>query len=209
MKNSKKIFFIITCISVIFTIVSIVQTYAKYVTSVNGSASISIARWNIVVNNMSIKNNSDISSVISPIFPGNSNIAANVLAPNVEGYFDLAFDYSEVDVSFNYSISVSPNANSSVKDLIAIGYSIDNGAIESFTDSNNTITNHIGYTEDILAGNTSRTIRIYVKWNDDPSTSNMDNYADTYATLSDNNKRIARYPYFIYSNYLRSNNIYF
>ena len=88
MRNSKKLFFLlIMIISVSFTIVFIIQTYAKYVTSVTGDTNISIARWNIVVNNVSIKSGTSLSSVLSPVFPGNSNIAANVLAPGASRIF--------------------------------------------------------------------------------------------------------------------------
>ena len=188
MKNSKKVLFIMLCISIVFTIVSIVQTYAKYVTSVRGNTDISIARWNITVNNISIKSSADLSSLISPVFPGNANIAPGVLAPNAEGYFDLVFDFSEVDVSFDYTISILSNDNTLVTDLIVTGYSVDSGATQAFSDSSNTITHHISYEDDILEENTSRTIRVFVKWNDDSSTAYMNNVEDTFTTLDEDNK---------------------
>lgn len=178
MKSSKKILLFLSAICFILLIVFIIDTYAKYKTSATGNANIPIARWNIKVNNQTIKNNSDISSTIAPTFPGNEHIASNIIAPTAEGYFDLNFDFNGADVSFHYEISITPNSNSSVKDLVISGYSIDDGPI---IDSSKPIEEDILYTNNI----TNRNIRVYVLWDDSESAS-MDNLADTTATTSSN-----------------------
>lgn len=182
MKNFQKFLLILICISIIFTITSIIQTYAKYITSVSGTTATGIARWNIIVNNVSIKNNTDLSSAISPVFLGNSNIAENVLAPAAQGYFDLDLDYSQVDVSFMYNISVNSNENSAVADFIITGYSVDGGSTEEFSDEAG-IVGYISYTDDILASNTSKSVRVFVEWNDNPDNTVMNNIDDTLATM--------------------------
>lgn len=181
MKN-KKIILLLAFIFFIITIILVVQTYAKYLSSASGETTVSIAKWNIKVNNLSITENTDISGTISPIFPGNENIASGIIAPTAEGYFDLLFNFEDVDVSFNYTINSSIDDSSLVKDFVIVGYSIDNGErIDISKDNNNSIS------EDILLGSniSSRNIRIFVKWIDDDS-STMDNQADTLATTSTN-----------------------
>ncbi|MCL2859292.1 MAG: hypothetical protein FWF46_01710 [Oscillospiraceae bacterium] len=180
MKNFKKVVFILSCISLLFSITFIVQTYAKYATSISGSSDINIAKWDIIVNDENIKTNSNLTNVISPVFPGNSNIASNVIAPTAEGYFDLAFDFSQVDVSFDYNISISVNSNSSVTDLVATGYSVDDGLTQPF-DSSQTISNHVNYSDDHSA---PVNIRVYIKW-EDGTGAMMNNTDDTLATLPD------------------------
>lgn len=182
MKNSKKIILLISCMSLIVSIIFISQIYAKYLTTVNGDAKISIAKWNIIINNQSIKNNDDISSVISPVFSGTDDIAPNIIAPSAEGYFDLNFDFSQVDVSFKYNISISPNKNSAVTDLIATGYSIDDGQIQNFSNSSQTISDQIQYSNNI----NSRTVRVFIKW-DDSENATMTNADQTLTTKGDNN----------------------
>ena len=181
MKNHKKllllIFGILICISLFF----IVQIYAKYLTSASGNTSLKIARWNIIVNNLSIKDNSDISTSIVPTFVENSNISSDIIAPTSEGYFDLDFDFSDADVSFKYEINTSVAENSSVKDLVTTGYSIDNGEKISFSNFNEPISETISLDSKI----TARKIRIYVLWNDDETTSSMTNEEDTLSTSSD------------------------
>ena len=179
-----------TCISVIFTIVVIVQTYARYVTTVSGNTNMTIARWNIVVNTVSIRSGMDLSNVIVPVFPGNENIAENVLAPTAEGYFDLVIDFSEVDVSFEYAISILSDEGNVVKDLIITGYSIDGATMQTFTGSDKVITQPISYTDDILEGTTTRNVRVYIMWDDNPETTTMNDAADTATTLKPENKRI-------------------
>ena len=101
MKISKKIILLfIIFMLLVFLFFLLRQTYAKYKTAVTGNASIAISRWDIKVNNQSIKNNNDISAKIQPVFPGNDNIASNIIAPTAEGYFDLVFNFKDVDVSF-------------------------------------------------------------------------------------------------------------
>jgi hypothetical protein len=184
MKIYKKLFFVIGCLILSITLIVSIQTYAKYLTSATGNESISIAKWNVSVNNLSIKNNSDISSTIQPVFPGNENVAPGIIAPNAEGYFDLNMDFTNVDVSFNYNILISPSEQSNVKDFVATGYSIDNGEKINFTNSSS-----ISKDVDYSTKPTSQKIRVYIKWIDD-STSTMDDVADTKAATLDNQKAL-------------------
>lgn len=179
MKNLKKFLFIISCISTCISLFFIIDTYSRYVTSATGTAKLTIAKWNISVNNLTVKNNSDLSSVITPIFPGTTHIAEGIIAPTSEGYFELNMNYENVDVSFDYEITILPNINSSVQDLIATGYSINGGEIINITDNSS-------ITGTVLKNDTTRqqSICVYIKWDD--TTGNMDNVADTAATIPDN-----------------------
>ena len=181
MKNQKKlIILLIICLISLLAFV-FVQIYAKYLSTATGDASIKIANWNILVNDLSIKQNTDISSSIVPVFPGNENIASNIIAPTAEGYFDLTFDFTETDVSFKYEINTSVSDSSSVKDLVTTGYSIDDGEKQTFDTFNETISETILLDSNIK----TRKIRVYILWNDDETTSSMSNEDDTLSTSSD------------------------
>ena len=182
MKNYKKLFIFLIILCIAISIISFVFIYAKYTTSASSQTNMPIARWDILVNNISIKKQSDISATLIPTFPGNENIAEGIIAPTAEGYFDLNFDYTSVDVAFKYTISLKPSDKSSVADIVATGYSIDDGTKQDFTNFNEDITDTIPLDEQ----NRTRKIRIYVKWNDDADTSTMDNAQDTESALSGN-----------------------
>ena len=180
MDNRKKFLLLITALAVCLMLYTIVQIYAKYLTSAEGDASINIARWNILVNNVSIQSGTDITNTIAPVFPGTQHIASNIIAPSAEGYFDLNFDYTNVDVSFTYEISLEVAQSSSVQDLKITGYAIDNGTIVPYTNTAVPISGTIPF------GTTPKTrkVTVYVKWDDDVATQTMSNADDTTATTS-------------------------
>ena len=180
MKKKKKIVLILICCILLASLLLFINMiYAKYKTEVSGKASISISRWDVKVNDNSIKNNQDISSTITPVFPGNEYIASNIIAPTAEGYFDLFLDYTATDVAFKYEINVSPNEESAVKDLVTTGYSVDDGEKIEFPEFNAPISETVNLSNE----NKTKKIRIYIIWNDDPDTSSMDNLSDTSSTL--------------------------
>ena len=178
MKNYKKFILLIILILILLLVFFLIQIFAKYLTSASGDTSMNIARWNILVNDISIKENTDITNTLSPVFPGNENIAPNIIAPTAEGYFDLNFDFSDADVSFEYEITTTVDPNSSVKDLVVTGYSVDDGQKVELT-NNSSIKDTILLTDTI----NTRKIRVFVKWNDGDNAS-MDNSQDTIATTS-------------------------
>lgn len=182
MKNSKKVLFLIICILIISAIVMIIQIYAKYLSSASGDTTLQVARWNILVNNISIKNNTNISNSIVPVFSGNENIAKDIIAPTAEGYFDLEFNFRDADVSFEYEITTSVDENSLVKDLVTTGYSVDDGEKIVFDEYNQPIKETI----DLNSGIETRKIRVYILWNDDEQTQTMNNADDTLATTASN-----------------------
>lgn len=178
MKNYKKFILLIILILILLLVFFLIQIFAKYLTSASGDTSMNIARWNILVNDISIKENTDITNTLSPVFPGNENIAPDIIAPTAEGYFDLNFDFSDADVSFEYEITTTVDPNSSVKDLVVTGYSVDDGQKVELT-NNSSIKDTILLTDTI----NTRKIRVFVKW-DDGNNASMDNSQDTIATTS-------------------------
>lgn len=174
---NKKITIPLCIICFLLCLFFIEDTYAKYITSTNESASMNIARWRILVNNKDIRENSTTNAVITPIFNGNDNINSGIIAPNSEGYFDLIIDATEADVSFKYKIEISVNQNSPVKDLITTKYIIDNGNEIPLERDNATIENTVLHKDNTKPIN----IIVYIKW-DDSNEATMDNDADTEAT---------------------------
>lgn len=189
-------------VSIMLTIVLLIfilsSTYARYRSTKELELTSDVARWNIKLNGESITDTSvDFSSIITPVFPGNSHVAPNVIAPTVEGYFDVVIDYSEVDVSFTYSFLIN-SSESLVTDLVVFKYDVfdcditdtaNAGATASSTttiadsDLSNsaTVTGNIPYSAS--ATDKTKSIRVYVKWIDN-LIATMNNAADTNATIT-------------------------
>ena len=155
------------------------ETYAKYITTSEGKINAKIARWNIKVNETDIKNNASLAQDIIPTFEKSENIAENVIAPTIKGYFDLNIDASAVDVSFTYNILIEEN--DLISDFIITVYQIGDNPIVNLTDTTE-------ITNDILLDDTNRlqTIRIYFEWYDEDD-NKMDNNADTVVTIDNDN----------------------
>src|SRR5574344_207630 len=160
MLNGKKLKLILAFISLILCITTVQQTYAKYVSSTEAGANMTIARWRILVNSEDIHTGTALQNTIVPTFTGTDYIAEGVIAPTSEGYFDLVIDSSNTDLSFNYSINTTVAATSSVSDITITGYALNGGTITNFTGTDHTITGSVLYANHL----TTNTIRIYIKW---------------------------------------------
>lgn len=99
------------------------STYSRYVADANGNIKIGFAKWQIKVNNNDITDNSISSINIIPVINENDNVAENTVAPSSSGYFDIVIDPTNVDVSFDYSISIEL-LNENMPDLVISEYAI-------------------------------------------------------------------------------------
>ena len=111
------------------------NTYSRYVADTTGNLKIAFAQWQILVNNDDITNNTTSSVVLNPIIEKNEYVENNKLAPSSTGYFDISIDPTNVDVAFNYEITLQV-VNENIPDLIISKYAILN---EEY-DENTTIT---------------------------------------------------------------------
>lgn len=175
----RKFKFILAFVALIVCVMQVQETYAKYVDAKEGDTSFTIAKWKILVNDQDITEATTMSSLINPVYVENENVAAGVIAPGSEGYFDLIMDSSNTEVSFTYSISVSTSENSSVQDLVITGYTLNDSAFIPVDSAINNISNTINYTNP----NKINTLRVYFKWLDGDGET-MDNASDTEASLS-------------------------
>src|SRR5574344_148765 len=176
--TKKKIKVFIALLSLLYCVSLIQTTYAKYVTAADATTNIAIARWNVLVNNQDIKNSSNFSSNVKPVFTGNDNIADGYIAPTSTGYFDITLDGTSTDVSFSYTITIENTSDQPIKDLKIVNYNVDSSQTNTEFSTAGIITGNV------LMSDTKRshTFRIYLNWNDDTTTQTMDNDADTNAT---------------------------
>ena len=178
MNNKRKIFLLLSLLCLFTCLYFVKTTYAKYRTNASGELSATIARWNIKVNNTTIKNNDVLQNSINPVFETSTHIADDVIAPTSKGYFDLTIDATDVDVSFTYTISIEQKDEYSLlKDFIVTGYSTDGGT------TINTLTT-AEVSNDILYTDTTRvqSLRIYIEWIDHTTGEQMSDADDTQIT---------------------------
>ena len=178
MKINRRVKIFIALLSLLYLITLVQDTYAKYTSSANANTNITISRWNILVNDQDIKNNSNFTNTIKPVFEDNENIATGVIAPTSKGYFDIIIDGTKTDVSFQYNINLALSSLNTVSDLKLTNYKVnDDDTLHQI--ENNVISNQILYDSD----NKIIKYRIFVEWIDG-ETETMNNEADTEATIN-------------------------
>jgi hypothetical protein len=160
------------------------STYSRYVADTTGNVEALFAKWQILVNNTDITNNTSSTISLEPVIEENVNVASNVVAPSSKGYFDIAIDPTNVDVSFNYSINLVVG-NESVPDFKITGYSIvpvgyvEGTTLEITPIENNNITNTLAFDKSSESFQFSIfTIRVYFEWYEGASET-MNDAADT------------------------------
>lgn len=185
----KRMCLILLLISCSFCLSFMSNTYSRYVAGTTGNIDMLFAKWQILVNNQDIANQNNSSIQFTPVINANDNIKDNTFAPTSEGYFDINIDPSNVDVSFQYVIDLTVNAED-IPDLMITRYAIldsdyqEGDTISYTTLSDDTITNNMIFdreTEDFTFE--PFTVRICFEWIDGDGES-MDNDDDTLVAIS-------------------------
>lgn len=176
MNLNRKITLLIAILALFYSITLIQSTYAKYVTNASADAELSIARWNVLVNDTDVTLNSDFTQALTPVFYENANIKQGVLAPTSSGYFDIILDGTQTDVSFSYNVSLTNSEETNITDVSITSYEV-NGTPHSFTGSSNIAGNIL-----LTDADRTATIRVYISWVEGEGET-MDNAADTSATV--------------------------
>lgn len=160
MTKNKKIILLFACLSLLICIGSTAYTYAKYFSQTKRDIGTNIKKWNIKINNIDVKNGTNLTEGITATFTGSQHIADNTMAPSSEGFFYINLDYSNVEVSFKYEISIEPSIT--VPDITIDHLEVDGVNIEG---GNTTITNTIDINNDPNEGN--QEIKVFLKWKED------------------------------------------
>lgn len=168
---------------VVFLLIdSVTSTYARYVSAASANISTDFARWQISVNNTNITSNYSSSIEFTPIIDSNPNVAAGKVAPGSTGYFDIVINPENVDVSFDYTISITKAANSEISDLNIVNYAIVDpstpNVINKISSNGSNITNTLTYNNSVsnFKFNTF-IVRIFFVWDD--TTGTMTDAQDT------------------------------
>ena len=112
---------------IIFLLVVIRATYAKYLTAKDSKAQARMAQWNIKLNNEDITEGTDFSELIELQYDENPNIASNVIVPTSSGYFIVNLESTGTEVPFTYEFSMDVS-NSVVDDYRITSYLLYDGS---------------------------------------------------------------------------------
>ena len=173
-----KIFLVISSLALTLSLMS--NTYSRYVADVDSNIDLLFAKWQILVNENDITNNTTTSINITPVMEENGNVAENTIAPSSKGYFDIDIDPSNAGVSFDYSINLNIE-DENMPDLMISKYAIldkdynEGDQITATTILNNTIDGTVDYD---ATAHEPFTVRVFFEWYEGVD-EKMDDEADT------------------------------
>lgn len=183
-KTKLKIIQILCIISILITAFSIQRTYAKYYERIDTTYATSIKRWVINVNGKNIHNEETLTNVMTPQFFYNEHMNTdNTLVPGRTGYFEFTIDYTNVDVPFDFSVSIE---QPDLIDFEVYGYKIIDSdfeitsttTIEDIGELNELTSDSIQTIDPSLDATKQTRALIIFRWNDSDGNL-MDNASDT------------------------------
>ena len=192
---TRKIRIILLIFSLSITLSFMSNTYSRYVADTTGNLEILFAKWQILVNDSDITNQTSSTIELNPIVEENDNIAYNTIAPSSKGYFDIDINPENVGVSFEYEITLDV-LNKNMPDLMITKYSIldkdyqEGEQIDISSIEGNSITGTLNYdnkTENFKFE--PFTIRIYFEWYEGTN-EKMDDEADTAIGTNDEDTKL-------------------
>ena len=167
---SKKFRVLILLISLSLTLSMMSNTYSRYVANTTGNIDAAFAKWQILINgNNDITDGSTSSITVAPTIISNENVKEGTIAPSSTGYFDIEIDPTNVELSFDYEITLAYD-NANMPDLVISKYAF----LDEDTDEDNLVfqtlnTNSISGSK-IFDNETDNfkfskfTIRVYFEW---------------------------------------------
>lgn len=183
-KTKLKIIQILCIISILITACFIQRTYAKYYERIDTTYATSIKRWVINVNGKNIHNEETLTNVMTPQFFYNEHMNTNnTLVPGRTGYFEFTIDYTNVDVPFDFSVSIE---QPDLIDFEVYGYKIIDSdfeitsttTIEDIGELNELTSDSIQTIDPSLDATKQTRALIIFRWNDSDENL-MDNASDT------------------------------
>ncbi len=193
-RKSKKSIDLLVFVFIVAIMLTSYSSYSKYTSSVNASASVNVAAWNVKINDEDITNSISLSEELNfnPLNEDTTKVASGKLAPNSKGYFDISIDTSSAEVAARYSITIDTNSVESLNGITILGYEeveIDSApGLDSLQNVEyDSLNNNPKITGEILLENDKGKVvnlRVYLEWQDEGT--DAANNAQTSVATSDN-----------------------
>ena len=163
-----KIILILLVLSVTLSFMS--HTYSRYVAESTSNVQVSFAKWQILLNESDITNGTNSNIEITPVVEKSANVKENTIAPSSKGYFDILVNPSNVEVSFDYTLTLEV-LNKNLPDILISKYAIleegfkETDTITKLDITDNTITGTLTYDNETKNFSFKPfTIRVYFEW---------------------------------------------
>lgn len=104
MKNTKKPYFILGCLVLLFLAYQIMDTYGIFESNVGSEIENSLSKWQILVNSDDITGEISTFEIDEINWETNTGVVSGKAAPGLSGYFEIVIDPTGSEVSIEYEI---------------------------------------------------------------------------------------------------------
>ena len=139
------------------------KAYSLFESNRVNTSSISIAKWQVKINDDNISGNSSTFTIDNINWIESENVKSGKVAPEMDGYFDIEIDPNKTETSVRYDVTFDFSNLDSSQFLITEIKEIDEKEIVrtgEFTYSNI-------FTLDDINNNETNTLRVYLSWVND------------------------------------------
>lgn len=148
-------------------------TFSRYTATTESTATIEVAKFNIVVNGQDILQKQKFNLLLSSA----QNVYNNKLVPDSQGYFEIVINPAGTHVSLEYELAFDLskinneiiNENNEKRNIVLTGYSVDGGNRILDISDNNIIKGEINLKENStgLLEEDKVVLRVYWEWQQD------------------------------------------
>lgn len=171
-KYFKKILFLLIICLFILLIYKIIQIYAVFHSEVNATVILENGIWNIVINDTNITQGVENQFVIDQITTTqNSHVKSDKLAPGLSGFFEIAVNPEDTNVSIKYDVILNQEQLGETNLKIKTIQETENGA-QLIKTGENTYTGII-LLQDIENG-VKHKIKVEIEWENDETKNEND-----------------------------------
>ncbi len=174
---------VLTALMVACLIAIIGGTYARYLSTGQGTATVQVAKWAIEINDTDITPDGNTTFDITFTEVANDNIRNDRIAPSGELYADFEIDPTGSEVAIDYSFTLGTITASSgtapsniiVTKVVPVTSGSEGSPLTADGSGNYTGTIPLASQTAAMSSSDAKTIRVYIAWTNDDTT----NVADT------------------------------
>ena len=107
-QKKKKSMDLLVFIFIVAIMLTSYSSYSRYTSSVNTSANVDVAAWNVEVNTEDVTNSTTLTENLAFNILGvdTTKVASGKIAPASKGYFDVSINTSGSEVAAQYTVTV-------------------------------------------------------------------------------------------------------
>lgn len=168
----KRVCYFLSIVLLIVIIVKIFYTFALLESNTTRVVENGLGKWTILVNETDVTAEEVEFDIDNIVYESDTTVKTGRLAPGLGGYFEIAIDPTDTDVSLRYDITFDCTALESLGTTIGVANVVETSNKNIVQTGENTYTGVISLNE--IQANKVDTIRTSISWTNDETKNSND-----------------------------------